>query len=184
VATSSGARTLVLLLTAGLVTGFIASSAGGSSGGAAGRRPPPGSGPGDCSLEFQGNFEGAPGSGITLCSSHDGTLVTFAHGGVPATCRVRQGGVRNAPRDGAIVAEFHVYPGALVGARIRPGGSFGFTARPNRVDLQGGLADHVVTVRGTFYGNNVVGRARARSGKDAFYLGCTGDARFWARRTG
>lgn len=171
------------MLVAGLISGSIASGAVGSSEAAAGRRPPPGTVPDVCSLEFRGRFESAPWSDVTLCSSIDGTFVTFAAGGVPGTCHGRQGGVRKAGRDGAIEARFEVYPGALPGARIGPGGSFRFTARPKPVQLHGGLADHVVTMSATFYGNNVLGRARVRSAKDALYLSCSGDARFWARRT-
>ena len=68
-------------------------------------------------------------------------------------------------------------------AVIRPNGSFGFSAKN-----AGGedLDPARLTIRGTFYGNNVLGRVTGRStgSPSSRYSSCTGDQPFWARRQG
>lgn len=98
-------------------------------------------------------------------------------GSLPGTCRSRKdGSLRRAGPDGAIGLLFDISAGAAV---IRPDGSFGFTAKN-----AGGedLDPATLTITGTFFGNNVLGRLKGRSGKGPLYSSCEGNEPFWARR--
>lgn len=99
---------------------------------------------------------------------------------LPGTCREkRTGRIVRAGRDGAIGMQFDALPNAV----IRPNGTFAFTAK---VSAASGLTPHTVTVRGTFYGNNALGRVRGRSTAAKYdrYSSCSGDQPFWVRRIG
>jgi len=105
-----------------------------------------------------------------------------------ATCRdSRDGHAIRAGKDGQVGINFDGLPNAP----IQPDGSFTFTLSTENTafaELVGvGRAPISVTVNGTFYGNNVVGRVRARAGKSSGtssfkFTGCSGDEPFWARR--
>jgi hypothetical protein len=140
---------------------------------AAGRRPPPGG------LEFQGVFHRALwGGGITFQLSDDGRAVLRVQGILPGTCRDRSDGrLKRTGPDGAIGLLFDV--GSRAG-RIALNGSFGFTARNA---LGEGLDPAKLTISGTFYGNNVLGRVKGRGGTGRRYSNCRGDEPFWAKRT-
>jgi hypothetical protein len=96
---------------------------------------------------------------------------------LPGTCRdKRKGRLVRAGPDGAIGMNFDAQPNTA----IRPNGTFSFTAKsPNS-----GFTPHTITVRGTFYGNNVLGRVRGRSTTSKFdpLSNCSGDQPFWAKR--
>lgn len=99
---------------------------------------------------------------------------------LPGTCRdKRTSRIVRVGRDGAIGMQFDVLPNAV----IRADGTFAFTAKAS---ADSGLSPHTVTVRGTFYGNNVIGRASGRSTTAKFdrYSSCSGDQQFWAKRIG
>jgi hypothetical protein len=146
--------------------------AGGASG--AGRQP-------RGEIELAGYFHQAawPGT-VTITTSSDGQRVYRISGDLPGVCRdKRTGRLLRAGRDGAISMLFDASPNAL----IHSDGTFSFTAK---VSAASGLAPHTLTVRGTFYGNNVLGRASGRSttAKYERYSSCSGDQPFWAKRIG
>jgi hypothetical protein len=143
--------------------------------GSGGRQPLP-------RTTLQGFFYRAPWEGdvtITIADTSPPT-VGRVEGILPGTCHDKRTGLpaRSGP-DGAIGMQFEVWPRA----RIRPDGSFAFTAK----GLVGGLAQepHTISMTGRFYGSNVLGRVRGRSGDARFerYSGCTGNQPFWAKRT-
>jgi hypothetical protein len=72
---------------------------------------------------------------------------------------------------------------ALPNAVIHPNGMFAFAAK---VPASSGLTPHTITVRGTFYGNNVLGQAHGRSTKSKYdpLSNCSGNQPFWAKRIG
>jgi hypothetical protein len=108
-------------------------------------------------------------------------------GSVPSTCRDRRGHDQKAGRDGDVGVNF----GSAATTPIQTDGSFTLTysgestAFADRVGS--GRAPTTVTITGTFYGNNVLGRVQARAGPSksgstfAFSV-CRGDQQFWARR--
>jgi hypothetical protein len=131
-------------------------------------------------VELAGFFHQAkwPG-GVSITISLGEPRVRRMSGILPGACREkRTGRVVRVGTDGAIGMNFDVQPNAL----IRPNGTFAFTAKsPNS-----GFAPHTLTVRGTFYGNNVLARARGRSTAAKYdrYSSCWGDQPFWAKRLG
>ena len=157
-----------------LVTVMITSAVASAGTATSGRRPLP-----LPRVEFRGQLEHAGYNGTIVVVAVAGKAVGWVGGLLPATCRDLQGRT-SAPEDGASI-DFQEYTG---GAPISPGGSFAFTLRPRPQTIKYGRAPFVVKVRGTFYGNNVVGRAQGSSGKGQQYTRCTGNARFWARRWG
>jgi hypothetical protein len=161
-----------LVMGIALLLGAVAANvAGGSAGG--GRQPLAG-------VELAGFFHQAawPG-GVSITISLGEPRIRRMSGILPGTCREkRTGRVVRVGRDGAIGMNFDVQPNAV----IRPNGTFSFTAKsPNS-----GFAPHTLTVRGTFYGNNVLARARGRSTAAKYdrYSSCRGDQPFWAKRIG
>jgi len=150
-----------------------------------GRRPPEAT----QELEFRGRFHRAPWEGVLLLRpSKDGTELAWVTGSIPATCRdSRDGHAIRAGKDGQVGIDF----GGVLNAPIQPDGSFTFTLSMEYTvfaEFVGvGMAPISVTVNGTFYGSNVVGRVRARAGKSSGtssfkFTGCSGDQPFWARR--
>ena len=92
--------------------------------------------------------------------------------GSAGSCRARattrrKGRVVRAGPDGAIGMQFDALPNAV----IHPDGTFAFSAK---VPASSGLTPHTITVRGTFYGNNVLGRVHGRSTKTKYdpYSSC------------
>jgi hypothetical protein len=142
---------------------------------APGRRPP--AVPGGAT--FGGVFHRALwGGNIEIPVSDDGTSIGRVQGILPGTCRERRTGrVRRAGPDGAIGFQFDV---TVANAAVGPDGSFAVTGRNG--SLEGGLPPATLTIRGRFFGNNVLGRVTGVSGKDAFYSSCRGNQPFWARR--
>jgi hypothetical protein len=129
-------------------------------------------------VELAGFFHQAKWQGaMSIYISPDGPTIRRLNGILPGTCRdKRTGRLVRAGSDGAIGMNFDAQPNAA----IRPNGTFSFTAKsPNS-----GFAPHTITVSGTFYGNNVLGRARGRSttAKYERYSSCWGDQPFWAKR--
>ena len=113
---------------------------------------------------------------MRITISDTGTHVAAVDGLLPGTCQDARTGRRvTAGRDGAIAVLFVASPNAL----IRPNGTFAFTAKATAAS---GYPPHTITVRGTFYGSNVLGRATGRSGKGDRYSECRGDEPFWAKR--
>lgn len=136
----------------------------------AGRQPPAGE------LEFRGGVGpgGANGwSQIVIRTLENEAF--WAGGGIPGTC-VKDGKVRRAGPDGAIDVMFQGYTGR---APIASNGSFAFRMKGG---TGFGNGRFTVTLRGTFHGNNVVGRAKGRMGPDPILGTCTADAAFWAKR--
>jgi hypothetical protein len=128
---------------------------------------------------LQGYFHQALWEGsITFGIAESGPpTIRTVDGILPGTCREKRSGrlVRSGP-DGAIGFEFAVAPNA----RIRPDGTFAFTATVTN----SGLTPHTITIKGRFYGNNVLGRAHGRSTTSKYdhYSSCVGDQPFWAKR--
>ena len=155
-----------------LVVGVVPGVAGGAASG--GRQPH-----GD--VELSGFFHQAAWQGnASIRIAPDGQRVYRMSGILPGVCRdKRTGRLVRAGRDGAIGMQFDVLPNAA----IHPNGTFSFTAKAT---AESGLTPHTVTVRGTFYGNNVLGRVSGRSTTAKYdrYTGCTGDQPFWAKRIG
>ncbi len=147
-----------------------------------GRQPVPG---GPDGVQFFGWFERGRGSMALLSlavlnqdrTAIEGIHVAHVGGAVPATCRDRSGKTVTPARGGSISVNGHTR-----GAPIGPGGAFAFRLRPAPQDIQGGLAPFDLAIRGTFHGNNVVGRVRGTSGKGGPFASCKADARFWAWR--
>lgn len=104
-----------------------------------------------------------------------GMVIQFS-GAAPATC-CRQGKAVTPAYGGTIQIL-----GYTRGAPISPGSTFTFRLRTAPQDLEGGVPRFDVTIRGTFHGNNLVGRARGTSGKGMAFDSCKTDARFWAWR--
>ena len=165
-------RRSVVMGIALLLGGVTATVAGGEV--SVGRQPVPG-------VELAGFFHQAKWQGtFSINISLGEPRIRRMSGILPATCREkRTGRVVRAGPDGAIGMEFDAQPNAA----IRPNGAFAFTAK---VSAASGFAPHTVTVRGTFYGNNVLGRVRGRSTATRFgrYSSCSGDQPFWAKRLG
>ena len=164
-------RTLAITALA-LALGAVATTlAGGAVTG--GRQPLP-------KVELAGFFhQAAWQGGVSIKISPSGRIYRM-EGILPGTCRdKRSGRVVRAGRDGAIGLQFDAQPNAV----IRPNGAFAFAVK---VSAASGLTPHTVTVRGTFYGNNVLGRVRGRSTTAKYdrYSGCSGDQPFWAKRLG
>jgi hypothetical protein len=145
-------------------------AAGGAAGG--GRQPLK-------NVQLAGYFHQAlwPGTLSINISQYEPRIARMS-GTLPSTCRDKRTGrlVRAGP-DGAVGMQFDAQPNAV----IRPNGTFAFTAK---VGSGSGLTPHTVTVRGTFYGNNVLGRVRGKSTTAKYdrYSGCSGDQPFWAKR--
>lgn len=162
------AKTSVALLLAAVAT---AAASGASSGG---RRPVG-------NVELAGFFDQAAWQGgVSIRISPDGKRVYRVSGIVPGACRdKRTGRVVRAGADGAIGMQFDALPNAV----INPNGTFSFTAMAS---ADSGLTPHTVAVRGTFYGNNVLGRVKGRSTTATYdrYSSCSGDQPFWAKRLG
>ena len=165
----TGGRTLATAAVALLVGAAATSVAGGTAG--RGRQPP-------SNVDLAGFFHRAAWQGgVSIKISPAGRLYR-TEGILPGTCRdKRTGRVVRAGRDGAIGMQFDAVPNAV----IRPNGTFAFTAK---VSAASGLTPHTVTVRGTFFGNNALGRVRGRSTTAKYdrYAGCSGDQPFWAKR--
>ena len=162
-----GARIVAGATSAVLLAGFVDASEGAAT---RGRRPAPG-------IELQGMFHRAAWEGgVTFRISDSGTHIGQVDGILPGTCRdARTGRRAEAGRDGAIGVLFVAHPDAL----IRPDGTFAFTARATS---DSGYPPHTITVRGAFYGSNVLGRVTGRSGTGDRYSDCRGDEPFWAKR--
>ena len=130
-------------------------------------------------VELAGFFSEAAWPGVlSINISDDGPRIYRMSGILPGTCYdKRKGRVVHVGADGAIGMQFDALPNAV----IRPNGTFSFTAK---VSASSGLTPHTITVRGTFYGNNVVGRAHGRSTKSKydFLSNCSGNQPFWAKR--
>jgi hypothetical protein len=158
------------LVTAVVLLGAVATTvAGGAVGG--GRQPPN-------NVELAGFFSQARWQGtLSIKISDAGPRIERISGVLPGTCREKKTGrvVRAGP-DGAIGMNFDAKPNAA----IRPNGTFSFTAK----SPSSGFAPHTITVRGTFYGNNALGRVRGRSTAAKYdrYSSCSGDQPFWAKR--
>jgi hypothetical protein len=136
----------------------------------AGRQPLP-------PVQLQGYFHLAVWQGNVTFRVAEGPTIRQVDGILPGTCYdKRKGRVVRAGPDGAIGLQFVVYPNAPV----RADGSFSFTAKGGGSDI----TPHTITVRGTFYGNNVLGRVKGRGGKSTYdpFSNCSGDQPFWARR--
>lgn len=164
--------TLFRLLAAAVIGAVLASSASASSTTATGRQPPP------FRLEFRGLIGpgGASGFSEIAILTFQGTAF-WVGGALPGTCRRADGRVLKAGRDGDEFALFQGFTGA---APIADNGSFAFVLR--KPAQPGGAAPFSVSVRGTFYGHNVVGRIKGWAGPDPLQGRCTGDAAFWAKR--
>jgi hypothetical protein len=140
--------------------------------GAAGRPPIPG----PDGVDLQGYFYRPAWGGNVTFRIVDGPTIRQVDGILPGPCYdKRKRRVVRPGRDGAIGLQFSVYPNAPVHAN----GSFSFTAKG-----VGDITPHTVTVRGTFYGNNALGRVKGRGGKSQYdpLSNCKGDEPFWARR--
>ena len=140
----------------------------------AGRQPPP-------KIELAGYFSDAAWQGtMSITISPSEPRLYRISGILPGSCYDRRKGrvVRAGP-DGAIGMQFDALPSAV----IHPNGTFAFTAK---VGAGSGLTPHTITVRGTFYGNNVLGRAHGRSTKSKYdaLSNCSGSQPFWAKRIG
>jgi hypothetical protein len=159
------ATTAIAMLLAAVSTTVAGAAARG------GRQPPP-------KIELAGYFSQAKWQGTMSITISPGEPRIYRISGIlPGTCREKKTGrvVRAGP-DGAIGMNFDAQPNAT----IRPNGTFSFTVKsPNS-----GFAPHTITVRGTFYGNNVLGRVRGRSTAAKYdrYSSCSGDQPFWAKR--
>ena len=132
-------------------------------------------------VEPAGYFHQAAWQGnVSFNISPYGPKIQRMSGILPGTCHDKRTGrlVRAGP-DGAIGMQFDARPNAV----IRPNGTFSFTAK---VSSASGITPHTVTVGGTFYGNNVLGRARGRSTTAKYdrYSNCSGNQPFWAKRIG
>lgn len=128
-------------------------------------------------VQLQGFFDRAPWQGTVTIRIGENGKIRQVDGVLPGTCRdKRTGSMARSGRDGAIGLQFVVYPDAPV----RANGSFAFTAKGGGEDI----APHTITVRGTFYGNNVIGRVKGRGGTTEYdrYAKCSGDQPFWAKR--
>lgn len=68
----------------------------------------------------------------------------------------------------------------MTGGPIADDGSFSFSSRNGSLD--GGLAPGTLTISGSFYGNNALGRLRGTTGREFIYSSCTGTQPFWIRR--
>lgn len=162
-------RPSLIIGVAVLIVAVTATVAGGTVTG--GRQPLSG-------VELAGFFHQAKWQGtLSITISPGEPRIRRMSGILPGTCREkRTGRVVRAGPDGAIGMEFDAQPNAA----ILPNGAFSFTAKsPNS-----GFAPHTITVRGAFYGNNVLGRARGRSTAANRYSSCSGDQPFWAKRIG
>jgi hypothetical protein len=164
-------RFRALVTTAGVLASAVATTV--AVGAAIGGRQPPNN------IELAGFFHQAawPG-GVSIRIATDEASIGRMSGILPGVCRdKRTGRLVRAGRDGAIGMEFDTSPNAP----IQPNGSFSFTAK---VSSDSGLTPHTVTVRGTFYGNNVLGRVSGHSSTAKYdrYSGCSGDQPFWAKR--
>jgi hypothetical protein len=165
-------RTFITTAVAILLGAVMTTIAGGYAG--EGRQPLP-------DVELSGFFSQAPWQGpLSIHISPAGPRIQRISGVLPGTCREKKTGrvVRAGP-DGAIGMNFAAQPNAA----IRTNGTFAFTAK---VSAASGPAPHTVTVRGTFYGNNALGRVRGRSSAAKYdrYSSCSGDQPFWAKRIG
>jgi hypothetical protein len=167
----TGRRALATAVAA-LLLGAVGTT--GAPGGTTGGRQPL------SNVALAGFFNQAKWQGVmSITIAPDGPRIQRISGILPGTCREKKTGrvVRAGP-DGAIGMNFDAQPNAA----IRPNGTFSFTAKsPNS-----GFAPHTITVRGTFYGNNVLGRVRGRSTAAKYdrYSSCSGDQPFWAKRLG
>ena len=161
-------HTLVVALTVGAGAALMTGVAGGAS--TAGRQPPP-------AIELQGFFHRAAWEGdVRLTISETGKQIAQVDGILPGICEdARSGRLAKVGRDGAIGVLFVARPNAP----IRPNGTFAFTAR---VSADSGFPPHTITMQGTFYGSNVLGSVRGKSGKDSRYSSCRGDRPFYAKR--
>jgi hypothetical protein len=164
-------RALVAIAVSLVLGAVLTTVAGGAVSG--GRQPVAG-------VELAGFFHQAKWQGsVSIYISPDGPTIRRLNGILPGTCREKRTGrvVRVGP-DGAIGMNFDAQPKAVV----RPNGTFSFTAK----SPASGFAPHTITVRGTFYGNNVLGRVRGQStaAKYERYSSCSGDQPFWAKRIG
>jgi hypothetical protein len=165
-------RSLVTVVVVLLLGAFSTSVAGGA--GTGGRQPPGG-------IELAGYFSEAlwPGT-MQIKVAPDGARIYRMTGILPGACfDRRKGRVVRAGPDGAIGMNFDALPNAV----IHPDGTFAFSAK---VGAGSGFTPHTITVRGTFYGNNVLGRARGRSTKAKYdrLSNCSGNQPFWAKRIG
>lgn len=165
-------RSLVTLVVALLLGALVTSVAGGAVSG--GRQPLP-------NVELAGFFHEAAWAGTMSIKIAPGEPRIYRIGGIlPGTCYdKRKGRVVRVGPDGAIGMQFDAQPNAV----IHPDGTFAFTAK---VGSGSGLTPHTITVRGTFYGNNVLGRAHGRSTKSKYdpLSNCSGNQPFWAKRIG
>ena len=161
--------TRALVTAVALLLGAVPVAVGAIDGG---RQPPN-------NVELAGYFSQAKWQGtLSIKISEARPRIQRISGILPGTCREkRTGRLVRAGRDGAIGMQFDALPNAV----IHPNGTFAFTAK---VGAGSGLTPHTITVRGTFYGNNVLGRARGRSTTSKFdrYSSCSGDQPFWAKR--
>jgi opacity protein-like surface antigen len=166
----TGGRSIAATAAVAFLAAAVAAAAVGA---ASGGRLPPGN------VELAGFFDRAAWQGtVSIRIASDGARVSRMSGILPGVCREKQTGrVVRAGRDGAIGMQFDAFPNAV----IRPNGTFSFTAK---VSAESGLAPHTVTVRGTFYGNNALGRVSGRSTAAKYdrYSSCSGDQPFWAKR--
>lgn len=160
--------TAIALLLAAVSTTIAGAAAGG------GRQPPP-------KIELAGYFSDAAWQGTMSITIAPGEPRIYRISGIlPGTCYdKRKGRVVRAGPDGAIGMQFDALPNAV----IHPNGTFAFSAK---VPASSGLTPHTITVRGTFYGNNVLGRAHGRSTKSKYdpLSNCSGNQPFWAKRIG
>lgn len=163
---------IAIAIVAGLPVALGASTAEGTA--TRGRQPPGG-------ITLQGLFYLAPWEGdVSIQVSDTQPRIESVTGILPGTCHDDvTGRTLRVGRDGAIGVLFVASPNAL----IRPDGSFSFTAKAG---LESGYPPHTITMRGTFYGNNVLGRVRGRSGSAKYNRrsNCSGDQPFWAKRVG
>lgn len=138
----------------------------------------PGRQPAGGELTFDGRFHRALWAGsLTIAVSADGASIQRIQGILPANCRDRRNGrLRRNGFDGSIGIVFD-----MEGGPIAPDGSFAF--RSKNGSLSGGLAPGTLTITGTFYGNNALGRLSGSTGRDVLYSSCIGNQPFWVRRT-
>jgi len=160
--------TAIALLVAAVSTTVAGAAASG------GRQPP-------TKIELAGYFSDAAWQGTMSIPIAPGEPRIYRISGIlPGTCydKRKRRLVRAGP-DGAIGMQFDDHPNAI----IHPDGTFAFSAK---VPASSGLTPHTITVRGTFYGNNVLGRAHGRSTKSKYdpLSNCSGNQPFWAKRLG